>query len=348
MGCTEASYLSSFFSGLSCISWICAQLPQIFENYKNKSAEGISPTFLFLWFMGDFLSFTSCLLNDAVLSFQIYLSVFFLCNDITLFFQYYYYNSVYPRKFGYRQAPQEQQVSKSGEEPMVFDEDASNADISVHADNSALHIRHGATNKTQEDEESPVSSMGSTPSSYNSMDEDNSNIKSGGRNINSNNSGGGNAIRSTIMGAILNSSVGSALPITTNLLMATAKTSDSSSSSYTSKETLGLILAWGCTCVYISSRCPQLYKNYLRKSVEGISPLLFGAALLGNLTYTLSILTSCEFIYGDDKSNFVMKELPYILGSSGTIIFDIGYFYQKYLYRNSGRNTSLMVMDDWN
>ncbi|KAK6204727.1 PQ loop repeat-domain-containing protein [Scheffersomyces amazonensis] len=315
MGCSEISTISSFFSVVSCLSWICAQIPQIFENYKNKSADGISPTFLFLWFMGDFLSFTSCLLNDSVLNFQLYLSVFFLCNDITLFFQYYYYNSVYPRKYGYTTFNKQIQTLHDDSETITND-------IDIHADSSAVHIRHGQ--KSPIDEESPVSSISSTPSSYNSTSEGNTNI-----------------VRSAVVGAVLNSSFTSALPI---LVMA----ADSSSPHSSARETWGLILAWSCTAVYVSSRCPQLYKNYLRKSVEGISPLLFGAALLGNLTYTLSILTSCEFVYADDRSNFVMKELPYILGSSGTIIFDIAYFYQKYLYRDSGRNTSLMVLDEWN
>ena len=79
-----------------------------------------------------------------------------------------------------------------------------------------------------------------------------------------------------------------------------------------STSSVGLYLAWGCT-----------------------------------LVYTLSILTSCEFAFGSNRQDFILKELPYILGSAGTIVFDIGYFYQKYLYRNSGRNTSAMTLESW-
>ena len=82
----------------------------------------------------------------------------------------------------------------------------------------------------------------------------------------------------------------------------------------------------GCTLVYCLSRCPQLYKNYKRKSVDGISPLLFASALMGNLTYTLSILTSCEFAFGSNRQDFILKELPYILGSAGTIVLILAIF----------------------
>ncbi|CDK24711.1 unnamed protein product [Kuraishia capsulata CBS 1993] len=114
-------------------------------------------------------------------------------------------------------------------------------------------------------------------------------------------------------------------------------------SSYAEYDTVGRFFAWSCTCVYLASRIPQLYKNWQRKSVSGISPLLFAAALVGNLCYTGSILSSCDFMFADDGRAFVMKELPYILGSSGTIIFDLFYFYQRWMY---GEHEGQIFSDD--
>lgn len=319
------SFISTTFSTTSCISWIFAQLPQILENYRNKSAEGISPSFLILWFMGDFLSFTSCLVNiDIVLDFQLYLSVFFLCNDVTLCFQYYYYNSVYPRLQQQQQQQQRQQLyvplstdtSDSSRLTMTNNEDR---DISIYQAQDIQQIKHANSNQSTSED-----FVNSTPSSYDSIN-DNDN---------------GSIIKKSIVGAILNTGHAVALPISTETFCK-RDTEDKSTSS------VGLYLAWGCTLVYCLSRCPQLYKNYKRKSVDGISPLLFASALMGNLTYTLSILTSCEFAFGSNRQDFILKELPYILGSAGTILFDIGYFYQKYLYRNSGRNTSAMTLESW-
>ena len=70
----------------------------------------------------------------------------------------------------------------------------------------------------------------------------------------------------------------------------------------------------------------SIIQNYKRKSVDGISPLLFASALMGNLTYTLSILTSCEFAFGSNRQDFILKELPYILGSAGTIVLILAIF----------------------
>ncbi|KAL6452880.1 YPQ2 Probable vacuolar amino acid transporter YPQ2 [Candida maltosa Xu316] len=310
MSTCSSSFLliSSTFSFVSCTSWIFAQLPQIYQNYSTKSASGISPSFLILWFMGDFLSFTSCLVNsDVVLGFQLYLSIFFLCNDITLCFQYYYYNNVYPRKHVL------QYVSLNLNQE---DDTTASKDISIHQAQSVHHLAHSNMGETISEDY-----VNSTPSSYDSVHEDGNNT---------------NLFKKGAVGTLLHASKALALPIGTP-----------GDDPITSKSSLGLFLAWGCTVVYCSSRCPQLYKNYQRKSVEGISPLLFASALMGNLTYTLSILTSCDFVYGENSHDFIIKELPYILGSSGTIIFDIAYFYQKYLYRNNGQNTNTMTLESW-
>lgn len=158
--CSTASAISHFFSVFSLISWMCAQLPQIYTNYVNKSAEGISPSFLLLWFMGDFLSFTSCLLNESVLAFQVYLSLFFICNDIALCCQYYYYetlnkgaNSIIPIK-----------PSEEVTEPLT-------ADADYHTATGTIHIRSHIPEPERPDEWLSLTppSDSSIPSSYSSI-----------------------------------------------------------------------------------------------------------------------------------------------------------------------------------
>ncbi|RCK64608.1 putative vacuolar amino acid transporter YPQ2 [Candida viswanathii] len=330
---STVSSISSTFSTVSIISWIFAQLPQILKNYTNKSSEGISPVFLMLWFMGDFLSFTSCLINlDTVLKFQLYISVFFLCNDVTLCFQYYHYNYVSPRHT-YVEISDREGGDRSGVDEELpktpFDTD----DVALHQGQDIHRVSH-AQNMDQSVSEDYITS---TPSSYDSINEE------GGRGITAASSSGGGVIKKSIAGTMLQAGRAVALPISANAITASS-----------SKDSLGLSLAWGGTIVYCLSRTPQLYKNYKRKSVDGISPLLFGAALLGNLAYTLSILLSCEFYQGgQERHDFMIKELPYILGSSGTIVFDVAYFVQMYMYRDnarptSTRNANVMVMESWN
>lgn len=95
---------------------------------------------------------------------------------------------------------------------------------------------------------------------------------------------------------------------------------------------IGLLFAWLCTIIYCSSRLPQLYHNYQRKSVDGVSPLLFTFALLANLTYAISILTT-ELPLGLSYKDFILRELPYLLGSLGTVFCDLMYFWQREFYK---------------
>lgn len=283
--CAQANNISNVFSVISCTSWIFAQFPQILFNYRNKSARGISPHFLALWFLGDLLSFTSCLLNDSVLPFQIMLSAYFLVNDVILCFQYYYYNHVFKKPFGHYTHVQEYSHTSSVKSPRI-------PIPNVDSLNSESHLSN------------------SNSSSYDSVN-----------------------------------------PITKAAAFAAVlKGADAFSISVFSTEPkpfnpLGQILAWLCTLVYVSSRIPQLIKNHKRKSVQGLSPLLFFSAGLGNLNYTISILTNCEFIVNQTKWDYFWQQLPYIIGSSGTLIFDFAYFYQKWLYKRNSIES--FDMDTW-
>lgn len=320
--CETASAISHFFSTFSLISWMCAQLPQIYTNYVNKSAEGISPSFLLLWFMGDFLSFTSCLLNDSVLAFQVYLSLFFICNDIVLCYQFYYYNHIYPKLVI---------VSKSQEEEVVTGPMLA-GDADIHAGAGTIHIRSHIPAPEEADEWLSLTppSDSSIPSSYNSIN--------GKRQ---------STAKVVSVASILNAGASNAMSISHQVTTAVGITATTTEEKIAHHGTFALILAWSCTAVYVSSRCPQLYKNYKRKSVEGVSPLLFGAALFGNLAYTISVLTSCEFLLSSDKTTYFWHQLPYLIGSSGTIVFDFAYFYQRHIYRNSHQYSTVVGLEPW-
>ncbi|KAG0205025.1 hypothetical protein BGX28_003231 [Mortierella sp. GBA30] len=95
---------------------------------------------------------------------------------------------------------------------------------------------------------------------------------------------------------------------------------------------LGRIFAWVCTVFYLSSRMPQLWKNFQRKSVQGLSILMFFWAAMGNLTYTLSILNSEGAVNPETRRKVLLEAVPYVLGSSGTLMFDISIFAQWLYY----------------
>ncbi|PVF94159.1 PQ-loop-domain-containing protein [Serendipita vermifera] len=144
---------------------------------------------------------------------------------------------------------------------------------------------------------------------------------------------------------------------------------------------IGRISAWACTTLYLTSRLPQIWKNYTRKSVQGLSLALFVFAFLGNTFYVASILSSPHIWEDQPESEpidatlltttsttvlssiltriagffrfffprnsfdstpppwksphaqaFLKESLPYLLGSGGTLMFDVIIVTQGIIY----------------
>ncbi|KAH8923229.1 hypothetical protein BT69DRAFT_1350313 [Atractiella rhizophila] len=110
---------------------------------------------------------------------------------------------------------------------------------------------------------------------------------------------------------------------------------------------VGRLSAWVCTSFYLISRLPQILKNFRRRSIAGLSVLLFLMAFGGNFFYVLSILLSPERA----REGYWWDELPYLLGSGGTLGGDaiiVGQFWawgmkepeEKSWYGGSSRSNS--------
>ncbi|KAF9897074.1 hypothetical protein BX616_006231 [Lobosporangium transversale] len=90
-----------------------------------------------------------------------------------------------------------------------------------------------------------------------------------------------------------------------------------------------LLLGWGSALLYLGSRIPQIYKNWRLKSCEGLSIMMFVFSVFGNVLYVASIfLFSIELDY-------LIRNLPWVLGSGGTLVFDFTIFFQFYKYRHN-------------
>ncbi|KAK7020523.1 lysosomal amino acid transporter 1 [Favolaschia claudopus] len=114
---------------------------------------------------------------------------------------------------------------------------------------------------------------------------------------------------------------------------------------------LGRFFAWLCTTLYLTSRLPQIWKNYVRKSVEGLSMWLFIFAFLGNSFYVASILMSDRaFEPAPASTEFLRESLPYLLGSGGTLMFDVMIVSQSWIYRprprRHGRSRSHALVEE--
>ncbi|KAJ9110491.1 hypothetical protein QFC19_001617 [Naganishia cerealis] len=106
---------------------------------------------------------------------------------------------------------------------------------------------------------------------------------------------------------------------------------DPSSNNGHYQRVIGRASAWICTTLYLTSRLPQIWKNvridsppgrendnYTRKSVEGLSILLFVFAFMGNATYVGSIMLNPGAGDGEDhggseeeRAYYLLEALPY-------------------------------------
>ena len=90
------------------------------------------------------------------------------------------------------------------------------------------------------------------------------------------------------------------------------------------RQDIGTIISWICCCLYLTSRLPQILSNYKLKSVQSLSMEMFACALMGNITYSISLLLTWK------SSN-----VPFFLGSVGTIGLDLFVFAQYFVYKEN-------------
>ncbi|RUS13320.1 PQ loop repeat-domain-containing protein [Endogone sp. FLAS-F59071] len=247
----------------SILCWFNAQLPQIYENYKNGSVESLSLPFLVNWMLGMSLQRTT------------YLAIYFCIVDLILMSQWVFYTYMRPR---------------SDIVVIHYEADEDEEQLPLIGDLSDGGLRNTYTFPKDKAEETHKRST------------------------------------SMVFFALLF--------LTFNGIQSPQMTTESTmlvgdgfGLSKPSPQTIGRIMAWTCTVLYLTSRMPQIWKNWRRGSVEGLSIALFIFAASGNLTYTMSIFTNPNL-----NPQTMKAALPYILGSAGTLMFDVTIYIQWWYY----------------
>jgi len=72
--------LSGIMGSISLVSWIFLLVPQVIENYKNGSAQGVSLAFVAIWLLGDIANLIGALWGH-LLSTIIALAIYFCVSD---------------------------------------------------------------------------------------------------------------------------------------------------------------------------------------------------------------------------------------------------------------------------
>lgn len=358
-----------FLSSISIACWVVVYSPQIIENFRRSSANGLSLVFVIIWTLGDVFNVLGAVLQGVLPTMTI-LAVYYTFADIVLLGQCFYYKGftlsdppadestpAFDEEAAEEEAPTEEssllphkRPSNAPSRPRIANADGSSdrdslSPLGSHMSNSRLDATHlsPATPFTPPPQTStPPAEILAKP-------------------------------RSTTYTIIFD--VGALVIVSAVGVLGWWLSSRSSRAQYPDhqdhhhhnrhrsspsvnnvSESLDLDL-WGqifgylCAVLYLGSRIPQLLLNYRRKSTEGISMLFFLFACMGNLTYVLSIFAyepgcarfesyddgrgGCESgEWAREYGQYILLNASWLIGSAGTLVLDLVISGQFWIYRN--------------
>ncbi|KAJ5166920.1 uncharacterized protein N7482_005701 [Penicillium canariense] len=337
---TPLALISSVLGTLSIVSWLFAQLPQIFKNYQLQSTSGLSIFFLVIWCAGDATNLLGALFTRQA-GWQVVVAGYYVLVDITLVTQFFWYTHYKSHQYeGYNAVPHSHDHDARGgilEGVALAGNNATHqppAPVDMAPKKSEVHDMGVQTGSTLN------STAGRTPPYTTEK------FSSSRRSVRVSSSSASPpfALPRTMLIASLVCAV-----------LANASPAHPAPSplphppiSHAPRETIieivGRIFSWMSTILYLGSRPPQLYKNYRRKSTEGLSPLLFMAAFCGNFFYSSSLLTNpnvwSDFPpyggggwadgHGNDRWEWIGRGIPFFLGAFGVLGLD-GYMGVQFL-----------------
>ncbi|ROW10417.1 hypothetical protein VMCG_01802 [Cytospora schulzeri] len=306
--------LSGIFGCISLVAWICLLLPQLVTNYKAQSADGLSMGFLFIWLLGDITNLAGALVTNLAPS-AIAIGLYFCVADVILISQCLYYNALNTRR---RKRLASTRTEASEDEPLLSRRRSSSGAGGL----PGSHRRHSVRR----------TSSGFDPLTRIVTGEDDTPQRSAW-------------LTNTLSLAAVYALGVAAWFISREVLPSSGGDEDpvGSDPADAPKEPVvmvGMALGYFSALCYLTARIPQIVKNWREKSTEGLALLFFLLSLTGNLTYGASL-----FAYSQDGP-YLLKALPWLLGSLGTIVEDGIIFVQFQLYSKATQARSDAVVED--
>ncbi|TVY54582.1 putative vacuolar amino acid transporter YPQ3 [Lachnellula cervina] len=306
--------ISGICGSISLACWIVVFSPQIIENFRRGSADGLSVRFIVVWAAGDVFNVLGAILQ-GVLPTMIILAIYYLLADIVLLGQCFYY-----RGFTWHDDPNP--LPKPTIVTNVGEPSEASRLLHPHAEHhSSISGSHLSPAVPLLDASSPAPA---------------------------------NAKPTTRLQAVLFNLVAILMVCIAGIFGWWLSERSSANHHPASRDQKhdsevqfslwGQIFGYLCAALYLGSRAPQLLLNYRRKSTEGISMLFFLFACIGNLTYVLSIFAyeaHCEGKHGECRrgeaaslyGRYIAVNASWLAGSLGTLFLDLGIFVQFFLYR---------------
>lgn len=320
-------------SSISIACWVVVFSPQIIENFRRSSADGLSIQFVVVWLLGDVFNILGAVLQ-RVLPTMIILAIYYTIADVVLLAQCFYYRGFTLRDDVVPASPPPKpkrngngkQLSEATERTALL-----GASAAAHPEMSPYfgveeHERRGSWTHlspavpfvSEEPGPLPPPAPPTWPQAvaFNSL-----------------------AIlmvcAAGVAGWWLSRSCGPDGDGDGR------RAGDDGQDELLQFNLLGQVFGWLCAVLYLGSRLPQLLLNWRRKSTEGVSVLFFLFACLGNLTYVLSIL-AFDPKCGDQECQpgeaaqiywqYMLVNLSWLAGSAGTLLLDLSIFVQFFVY----------------
>lgn len=273
--------LSGAFGSISLAAWIfllvsfppapqpaslisLQQVPQLVENYRQKSAQGISLTFLTVWFIGDVANLVGALWAHLVPT-VIALAIYFCIADTILIAQCVYYNTLNAREEA-RRLRQASTISEE-EQPLLSRRASAASESNIGLPGS--HRRKSSAG-------TPLAKISEDP------------MESAG-------SAGKEAIKN-VLAVLIICGVGALGWFIAYKAKVWEPQPEGAVDGDVRATPLGAeIFGYFSAVCYLGARIPQIVKNARERSCDGLSLLFFMLSVLGNLTYGagVSVLSGC-------------------------------------------------------
>ncbi|RCK57690.1 putative vacuolar amino acid transporter YPQ3 [Candida viswanathii] len=310
----DAQAISGITGSISIACWIIVFAPQIYENFRRKSLEGLSLTFIILWLAGDVFNVLGAVLQ-GVLPTMIILAVYYTLADIVLLWQCLVYGN--------------------GKNPDLIHLSPANP---LNDDVLEVVLSNDERQQRRQQEQEVTNTFINNNETTEDL-ESNTNI-----------SIPSTASKSSQLQSFLLNALMVFLVIASGVIGWYISYLKDSKNSHPGKhgpkhpedlvfDPLAQTFGWLCAFLYLGSRIPQIVLNYERKSCEGISFMFFLFACLGNLTYVISILSI------DMSWNYLWVNSSWLAGSLGTLGLDFTIFIQFFLYNGDKGDDSVSVSD---
>ncbi|EFR01304.1 seven transmembrane protein 1 [Nannizzia gypsea CBS 118893] len=348
---TSIEALSGICGSISIACWVVVFSPQIIENFRRSSADGLSLEFLIVWLAGDVFNIIGAVMQ-GVLPTMVILAVYYTIADIVLLGQCLYYRGLSVPEITNPPEPEATEATRASSSTLNATQTVPSSERTPLLHNGSEREHNGSNGRpaTRQRRESHTSVS---------------------------------SLRRHIM-AVDGTHLSPAVPLRKEIVETAPRPSSTFQiiafntfsitlvcaagilgwyvSATTRKrhhkghdlpkqdsslqfDITGQIFGYLCALFYLASRIPQLLLNWRRKSTEGVSLLFFLFACIGNLTYVLSIFAFSPVCQGKDGKclpgerrsiygRYMAVNASWLLGSLGTLFMDLAIFSQFIMYRN--------------